>query len=115
MPSDAINQQWLDEVLTGLGETADQVAAALHAAKITGQRHNPSDCPMVRYVAARARERVPSAQVTASATRSTIQVEIDLRDADPQTVWTVTPQAVREFIDAFDDGEYTDLVDETAA
>ena len=42
----------LTALLTGLGSTPDEIAAALAAADITGQRAEPDSCAVAEYVKA---------------------------------------------------------------
>lgn len=112
--SEEFTEQWLTQTLAGLGTDADDVAATLRAAKITGEQYSPTGCPVARYLTERTHERWPSARVTVSISESTATVGIDLPDTGYQYVQARPPEAVREFIVAFDShGAYTDLIAES--
>lgn len=114
-PTGPLTEQWLSDVLTELGQTADDVAAALRTAEITGERHNPHHCPIARYLAQRVRQVAPSGQLTVSVTTWT-RVEVDQPDTGYHAVEVPTPEAVNDFITAFDTGAaYADLVAESNA
>ncbi|MFI0411948.1 hypothetical protein E1264_02705 [Actinomadura sp. KC216] len=113
---DAITEQWLSELLTGLGDGPDQIHTALRNAKITGQRGSRYDCPLARYVADHARKRVPSAQVRVRVYEGAVVVEIEESDTGGyREVGVEQPEAVKRFVQAFDGGYYLDLVDREAA
>jgi hypothetical protein len=112
----AFTERWLAEVLAGLGHSADEVAAALRTAKITGVPGDCYNCPIARYITHRARRIAPSdTTVTAS-----VSVDIWLGVTRPETGhrWVTAPRtkAVDAFIHAFDlEGAYPDLAPEPAA
>lgn len=108
--SEEFTEQWLRQTLAALGTDADQVAASLRAAKITGDRNGPSTCPIARYLGERAGARWPSARVTATVSACTVTVGLDLPEADYRYVQTRPPEAVQAFIRVFDTGgAYSDL------
>jgi hypothetical protein len=114
--NEPVTEQWLSQTLAGLGTDADQVAATLRAAKITGERCDPSRCPVARYLTQRARERWSSARATVTICGSTATVGIDLPDTGYRSVQARPPEAVQKFITAFDTGgAYIDLIAEPAA
>lgn len=106
-----LTAQWLQNLLTGLGSAADEVAAALRTAGIKGVRTDAHDCPGARYAAAKARELVaPDCQVAVTLTQE--QTVIGITTASPddyQEVSASTPEAVEDFLSRFDDGQYGDL------
>lgn len=88
----------LDEALTALGDTADQVAAHLRAKKITGCRFNACHCPVATYLAQSGVVEKPAVG------DKTIGYLADWGDVEVQT-----PSAVADFINRFDAGEFPDL------
>jgi hypothetical protein len=111
-----LTEHWLSDVLTDLGPTADDIAATLRAAKITGDRHNSSTCPIARYLTQRVRQAAPSSQIITVSVHTRIHIEIDDPDTGHCSVTIETPEAVDQFITAFDgDGAYPDLVTDYAA
>jgi len=77
-----LTAQWLQNLLTGLGSTADEVAATLRTAGIKGVRTDAHDCPGARYIAAKARELVaPDCQVAVTLTQE--QTVIGITTAGP--------------------------------
>ncbi|TDB89136.1 hypothetical protein E1264_09195 [Actinomadura sp. KC216] len=113
---DAITEQWLSELLTGLGDSPDQIHATLRNAKVTGQQASRYDCPLARYVADHARQRMPSAQVKARVSTGEVVVEIEESDTGGyREVGAEQPEATKKFVQAFDSGSYPDLIDQAAA
>ncbi|MFB9832847.1 hypothetical protein [Actinoallomurus acaciae] len=108
-----VNKEWLTGVLNSLGHTADEVAATLRAAGITGKRRNGVQCPTALYARAKAKERVPSAsRVGVWVGWEAIWVRICRADRK-DLVCVERPQAVSDFIEAFDSGsDYSDLLDD---
>jgi hypothetical protein len=114
--SEPLTEQWLSDVLTELGPTADDIAASLRTAKITGDRNDPSTCPIARYLAQRVRQAAPSCRITAISVSTRIRVGVDVPDTGYCSVAVETPEAVDQFITAFDkEAAYPDLVADYAA
>lgn len=111
-----VSKEWLSGVLTGLGSTADEVATILRAAGITGERSNGVRCPIAVYVRAKAKERALSAsRVGVWTGANTVSVWIRAHNGE-ESVSVELPQAVIDFIEAFDSGSgYGDLADGTQA
>jgi hypothetical protein len=106
-----LTAQWLENLLAGLGSTADEVAATLRTAGIKGVRTDVHDCPGARYIAAKARELVtPDCQVAVTLTHELTVIAITAASPDDyQEVSASTPEAVEDFLGRFDDGQYGDL------
>ncbi|GAA4100924.1 hypothetical protein [Actinomadura miaoliensis] len=116
MSSDTISEQRLAELLMSLGETADQVAAALRRAKIVGRQSSAYQCPLARYIAERTRQLVPSARINVRVCAGEVAVEIHQPDTDEyQEITVAQPKAAKDFVKSFDEGGYADLVDASAA
>jgi peptidoglycan/LPS O-acetylase OafA/YrhL len=111
-----LGKEWLSTTLTELGSTADEVAASLRTAKITGRPYDPEKCPVARYVTQRARNILPTVLVTVtigSIAGLTIQQGGGI--AYPRVEVPLT-RAVSDFVCAFDQGDaYADLVEDQAA
>jgi hypothetical protein len=113
---DAITEQWLSELLTGLGDNPDQIHTALRKAKITGQRGSRYDCPLARYVADHARQRVPSATVRVRVCEGAVVVEIEETDTGGyREIGVEQSEVVKGFVQRFDNDAYPDLIDQAAA
>ena len=117
MTNTALTGEWLHSLLTGLGNTADEVAATLRAADVKGYRTDVQDDPGARFIASKARELVPAtAQVAVILTAE--EAVIGITPADPDDYWEVsasTPEAVEDFLDGFDAGDYDDLAETPSA
>lgn len=113
----ALTRQWLKSLLAGLGSTADEIAATLRAAGIKGSRTDCHDCPGARYIASKAHERVPATdQVTVTLTADKAVIGITRPGTDHyQEVKASTPEALEDFLDGFDGGDYDDLAEIPAA
>jgi hypothetical protein len=85
----------LKQALAELGNTADEIAAALIAQGMRGTRKNGLCCPIAAYLSVS----FDAAEVT----ENTVAV-----DGRNQT-WLPTPEHVVEFITRFDDGEWPEL------
>ena len=84
------------EALEWLGGTADEVAENLRLRGIRGERWEPATCPLAVYL----REWWPTAHVAMGTSWDDNNMGVD---------WN-NPGATCEFEDAFDDGEYPDLI-----
>lgn len=113
----ALTGEWLHSLLTGLGNTADEVAATLRAADVKGYRTDVRDDPGARFIASKARELVPAtAQVDVILTAE--EAVIGITPVGPDDYWEVsanTPEAVEDFLDGFDAGDYDDLAETPSA
>lgn len=116
-PSTALTEEWLRSLLTGLGNTADEVAATLRTAGVKGNRADAHDCPVARFIAAQARELVATAgQVTVTLTAEQAVIGITVAGSgDYREVTAGTPSAVEDFLDSFDGGAYDDLAETPTA
>ena len=56
-----VNEEWLSDVLAGMGSTSDEVAVTLRAARVTGEPRFGRRCPVAAYVGIKAKARVPPA------------------------------------------------------
>jgi hypothetical protein len=97
-----LTDEGLWEALKALGDTPEEIAAALRRLGIKGQQHNCADCPGARYLLA-------------------IWPDLDLVEFDvpivqirrqPERATVNPPEAVRSFVALFDNRQYAqDLVD----
>lgn len=103
----------LQSTLTGLGSTADEVTATLRAAGIKGHLTDAHNCPGARFIATRARELLPGAdRITVTLTAEKAVIGITFADPDEyREVTASTPEAVEDFLDHFDQGDYEDLIE----
>lgn len=85
----------LEQALAELGNTADEIAAALIAKGMRGSRKVGTCCPIANYLS-----------VTFAAPEVTENSIAIGRVEDP---WIETPNHVREFITRFDGGEWPEL------
>jgi hypothetical protein len=92
----------LDQLLQGLGGSADAVAATLRAAGIQGVRNTVRFLnPVVRYL---------QGQLRADASMDLIEPgKVRLRYGDGSREEAVLPAAVCQFLDAFNQGAYPEL------
>lgn len=85
----------LEEALAELGNTADEIAAALVAKNMRGHRKSGTCCPIATYL---------------SATFDTPEVtENSIAIGRREQPWIHTPLHVVEFITRFDGGEWPEL------
>jgi hypothetical protein len=107
--SGPLDEQWLLTMLTDLGHSADEIAVALQAAKITGRRYDSRECPIARYITRRARQIMPFTYISVAVGHH-ISMRVEVFDQDPYWVNITRPAAVDAFIHAFhDDGAYPEL------
>jgi hypothetical protein len=112
----ALTRKWLKSLLTGLGSTADEVAATLRAAGIKGYHTDCHDCPGARYIASKASELARADKVTVTLTAEQAVIGITRDDTDRyREVKARTPGALEDFLDGFDSGEYDDLAETSTA
>lgn len=111
--STPLTSKWLTSVLADIGGTADEVAATLRETGVKGHPANCHDCPGARYIALRARELLPPAdRVAVTLTGEIVVIGITPASADQyREVAASTPEALEDFIDGFDSGEYHDLAE----
>lgn len=92
----------VNRILQSLGKTADEVAAALRAKGVRGSPNTIRHLnPIARYVQ------------TEIVTRSDIRVvnkKLTIRFPDGRHQDVLIPQAVTDFLDAFNQGRYPDLL-----
>lgn len=97
------------ETLTGLGATADHIAATLTQHCTQGHLADGRENPAARHLVAML------GATSANVDTDSATVQFDLPDGDELSVEDIElPDAIREFIDRFDDGEYEHLIDRTA-
>jgi hypothetical protein len=89
----------LYELLTGLGQTPDEVAESLRAAGVTGKREDAECCPVAIWLK-RATGADPYVDCEAASVRYV---------PDAPEVETSSPMAVRGFVVRFDHHQYPDL------
>ncbi len=100
----------LVELLHGLGDTPEAVAATLDAEDCRGPQQNDCFCPVATYLAKRTGR-------AASATASVSALGDFTRDADGRIEtfmarqWARTPRPVAEMILRYDDGDFRFLSD----
>ncbi len=112
----ALTRKWLRNLLRGLGATAEEVAATLHAVGVKGSRTDAHDCPGAGYIAMKAREILPAtdlATVTLTADKAVIGIT-RTGTSYYREVRARTPEALEDFLDGFDSGDYDDLAAEPA-
>jgi hypothetical protein len=94
----------LSTILEQMGRTADEVAATLRAKGVQGVRNAVRVLnPIVRHVQNAMRMDNLDADVM---TRTTLRIHSNSRDQKHEVM---LPQAVKEFLDAFNRGAYPDL------
>lgn len=95
----------LDDFMAKYWEmTADELAEALRALGIKGQRENCRDCPLARLVK----------KHLELGDKSTVDVgdeDIEIRNADAPPYSASMSVGMSEFVDRFDRGRIPDLVD----
>jgi hypothetical protein len=94
-----------------MGSTADEVAATLRQASITGIPADAHDCPGARYVRGMASPSVPAADSVA-VTMTAEDTVIGVIENGGAVYWEVvspTTEAIEEFLDELDGGRYPDL------
>ncbi len=115
--STALTGEWLRSLLAGLGNTADEVAATMRATGIKGPRASAHDCPGARLIAARAGE-LAAATSQVAVTLTADAAVIGITPAAPGNYWEITastPEAVEDFLDGFDGGDYDYLAETPSA
>jgi hypothetical protein len=89
-------------MLSQLGQTAQEVAATLRSQQIQGVRNTVRFLnPVVRYV----QGQLPGARDVDVITGDTVRIGFD----DGTKEELALPQAVKDFLDAFNRGEFPDL------
>ncbi|MBX6314768.1 MAG: hypothetical protein IRY99_17905 [Isosphaeraceae bacterium] len=95
----------VSRLLQELGETPDAVAAALRANKVRGVRNAARDLnPIVRYVQVRLRDESIDMDVIRPG-----RLSIHFRTATAPTQEVPIPEAILQFLAAFNRGGYPDL------
>jgi hypothetical protein len=96
----------LTAALSALGATAEQVAATLTTAGLTGQREDEATCPIAWYL----RTVIPAADDVYAGVRRHDHLYAGIRLIDA-TGWVdiEMPTGPAAFINAFDDGNFNDL------
>jgi hypothetical protein len=106
-----LTRKWLRKLLRGLGTSADEVVATLRAAGVTGTRTDAHDCPGAGYITLKAREILPATdRVTVTLTADKAVIAITRADTSYyRDIKARTPEALEDFLDGFDSGDYADL------
>jgi hypothetical protein len=92
----------LDHILQSLGKTAAEVVAALRAKGVRGAPNTIRQLnPIVRYV---------QTQVAEPCDIRVVDTKLTIRFPDGRHQEVTIPQPVAEFLDAFNLGQYPDLV-----
>lgn len=101
-------------LLAGLGDGPDQVAESLQASGVRGVPKDNRTCAVALYVSALlgSEPRVRAVSVGHCSMALTIVTAADHRPAGRLQVQL--PKPVRQFVAAFDDGRYPQVVDEKA-
>ena len=92
-------EQPLLDALAALGQDADEIADRLKELGYRGRRSVPGDCPVARYLQASVHRHVGIGSTVCSVGAANV-VQFPL------------PSAVMEFVDRFDGGAYSWLVDD---
>ncbi len=90
-------------LLEALGNTATQVAATLHAAGIRGERCNEGACPIAAYLL-----RSDLGLFNVAVDGDTATLRFGHRGA--YTCYVAVPDPVQDFIEQFDEGDYSELL-----
>lgn len=111
MISHSLTTRWLTALLAGMGAKPADVAAALKRADVTGFRSDVHDCPIARFVAARARALVPvPAGISAIVTVGSVTVCVTpAGSGGKEEITALTPNPIASFLRKFDAGEYLAL------
>ncbi len=89
-------------MLRSLGKTADEVASALRAKGVRGVPNTIRHLnPIVRYI---------QAEVTAAGVTHLVDNKLTIRFPDGREQEETIPQSVKDFLDAFNQGRYPDLL-----
>lgn len=89
-------------MLKALGKTADEVASALRAKGVQGVPNTIRHLnPIVRYI---------QSQVAAACVLHLVDNKLTIRFVDGREQEETIPQAVKDFLDAFNQGQYPDLL-----
>ena len=92
----------VNRLLQSLGNTADEVAAALRAKGVRGAPNTIRHLnPIVRCV---------QAEIEARCDIGVVDTKLTLRFPDGRHEEVTIPQPVKQFLDAFNQGQYPDLV-----
>jgi len=92
----------VNDILQSLGKTADEVAAALRAKGVRGAPNTIRQLnPIVRYV---------QNEVSGPCDISVVDSTLTIRFPDGRHQNVTMPQPVTEFLDAFNQGQYPDLL-----
>lgn len=103
----ALIESVVGDTLRHLGDGAEQMAAALGEAGVTGYRHDPLSCPIVVVLTDALTEAV-GAHLGGSVVAAVD--DCDLTVSAPTGEWTFpAPAAVIEFVSRFDAGEWAHL------
>lgn len=95
-------------LLTDLGSTPEEIAAALTAEGVTGATNNSTDCVLAKYLRAHS---VPARGIHLGFDHG----EIALNPVPGHVEWCRLPDAANDFAQRFDEGEWPALVDAGAA
>lgn len=94
-----IRTSLLQEVLDGLGSTADEVADTLIKSGLKGRRAEACYCPVANYV----RHEMPEV------TFASVYEFVNITDEHGTSLRTSTPDPVFDFIHLFDHNEFPEL------
>jgi len=111
MSSNPLAARWLIGLLASVGASHAEVAATLARAHVTGFRNDVHDCPLARFVAAKARALVPApAELSVTVTVSSVAIGVTPPSSGtPDEVEVLTSNPVATFLRMFDAGEYPTL------
>jgi hypothetical protein len=98
----------ISTLLTNLGNTADEVAAKLTAAGVTGTLNEPNSCAIARYLEAEGFEDVAVLNCPNPTTRYDDWFQVEAHADNGYVIGATGP--VADFIRAFDREEYPHLI-----
>ena len=106
-----LTTRWLTALLADMGAKPADVAATLARADVAGFRNDVHDCPIARFVAARARALVPvPAGISVIVTVGSVTVCVTpAGSGDKEEIVALPPNPIASFLRKFDVGEYPAL------
>jgi hypothetical protein len=109
--SHPLTARWLTTLLAGMGAKPADVAATLTRAGVTGLRSDAHDCPIARFVTAKARALVHApAGISVIVTVGSVTVCVTpAGSGDEEEIVALTPIPVALFLRKFDANDYPAL------
>jgi hypothetical protein len=101
----------IEQDLQLLGTTVEEVANTLRSLGIKGHRYGSASCPIFRYLHDKQGHTEVAGVDTFTLNYGVRAVNISLEDNCDDSNMIISVPTIYQFIDAFDDGMYVDLID----